>query len=519
MGASATFIAREISGETVWEIQLPDLETTACLAEIVARELKPGDLVTLVGDLGAGKTTLARAIIRTLAKTPDLEVPSPTFTILQHYETSRGQVIHADFYRLSDPSDLIELDWEDISETGISLVEWADKMTGGLNTTRMEIVLHLDAGTGARTAYVVGRGAFSQRVNMMAAVYNLLHNTQWEDAERVPVHGDASTRLYERLVRADGVTAILMISPPRPDGPPVRYGRSYSSIAKLAESVHAFVAVGRGLAALGLSAPRIYLKDLTTGLLVVEDLGNEPIIRDGEPIPTRYQEAVRVLTKIHRMDLPKTLPITSSSEYTLPVYDVDAMCAETELLLNWYIPYIRGYEVPGSSRAEFTHLWARALRPILEESVTWTLRDYHSPNLLWLEKREGLQRIGLIDFQDAVFGPPAYDLVSLLQDARVTVPAEMEIRLLAFYGHERHATDPDFDFRSFAETYAVMGAQRATKILGIFARLDKRDGKPQYLQHIPRLEAYLVRNLEHPALSGLKKWYINNMPHLFETLS
>ena len=130
---------------------------------------------------------------------------------------------------------------------------------------------------------------------------------------------------------------------------------------------------------------------------------------------------------------------------------------------------------------QFLAIWRELLAPILASPTTWTLRDYHSPNLHWLAQREGLARIGLIDFQDAVIGPPAYDLASLLQDARVDVPDDLEMRLAALYVRRRSAADPDFDAERFAAAYAAMGAQRATKILGIFARLDKRDGKPQYL--------------------------------------
>jgi hypothetical protein len=161
-------------------------------------------------------------------------------------------------------------------------------------------------------------------------------------------------------------------------------------------------------------------------------------------------------------------------------------------------------------------VWTELLEEPLAGPKTWTLRDYHSPNLIWLPGREGVARVGLLDFQDAVLGPPAYDVASLLQDARVTVPAELEIRLLGTYARERREADEAFDMESFAAAYAVMAAQRATKVLGIFARLDRRDGKPQYLRHLPRIEAYLSRNLAHPALSRLAGWYETYLPRLFE---
>ncbi len=142
------------------------------------------------------------------------------------------------------------------------------------------------------------------------------------------------------------------------------------------------------------------------------------------------------------------------------------------------------------------------------------MRDYHSPNLIWLPEREGLERVGVIDFQDAVMGHPAYDVASLLQDARVDCSADFELRLLGLYIRERRARDASFDLQSFARSYAVLAAQRATKILGIFARLDKRDGKPGYLAHLPRIEGYLARNLAHPALGDLRAWHETQLPSL-----
>jgi hypothetical protein len=136
------------------------------------------------------------------------------------------------------------------------------------------------------------------------------------------------------------------------------------------------------------------------------------------------------------------------------------------------------------------------------------LRDFHSPNLLWLRERQGIARVGLLDFQDALMGPAAYDLASLLQDARVDIPEALEIGLLGHYARHRREADPEFDVAGFVQIYSTLAAQRATKILGIFARLDRRDGKPQYLRHIPRIWGYLQRALVHPALAPLKDWYM-----------
>ncbi|MGH6677161.1 MAG: aminoglycoside phosphotransferase family protein, partial [Xanthobacteraceae bacterium] len=299
--------------------------------------------------------------------------------------------------------------------------------------------------------------------------------------------------------------------PPRPDGPPVRYGKSYGALARLAEDVKPYVAIDEGLRAQGLSAPKIFAADLDVGVAIVEDFGEEGIA-DGQTIVVeRYAEAVAVLAKLHQANLPDALPIEAAS-YRIPPYDIDALSIEIELLLDWYAPHVAKATLPSGAKANFTNLWRQVLRDIAAARATWTLRDYHSPNLLWLPKRDGLARVGIIDFQDCVLGHPAYDVVSLLQDARVDVPDGVELRLLGHYAQLRRAADPGFDVAGFARAYAVLGAQRATKILGIFARLDKRDHKPQYLAHLPRVEKYLAKDLAHPLLSALKDWYETHLP-------
>jgi N-acetylmuramate 1-kinase len=509
-------IDTDVSAPGGWTLSLPSPAATERLAHIIAEEVRPGDLVTLSGGLGAGKTTLARALVRLLAGDPDLEVPSPTFTLVQSYESPQGAIVHADFYRLGGSQELLELGWDETTDAAITLVEWPERAEDALKRDRLHVSLDLAPGRDpeARVATLYGFGGFGPRVRRMQAFQTVVERSGWADSTRIPIQGDASTRAYERLVKPSGETAILMISPPRPDGPPVRRGKPYSAIAKLAETVHAFVAVDRGLRAVGLSAPRIYGEELDVGLLLLEDLGSEPVVDADGPIPERYGEATRLLAKLHTSDLPHMLPVAEGRDHALPPYDMEALLIEVELLADWYVPHIIGHHLSGSARAEFANLWAETLAEIVAAPKTWTLRDYHSPNLIWLPDREDIQRVGLIDFQDAVLGHPAYDVASLLQDARVTVPPELELKLVSLYARERKAADPHLDVSAFARAYAVLGAQRATKILGIFARLDKRDGKPQYLKHLPRIENYLSRNLAHPGLSKLRVWYEAHLPRL-----
>jgi aminoglycoside/choline kinase family phosphotransferase len=197
----------------------------------------------------------------------------------------------------------------------------------------------------------------------------------------------------------------------------------------------------------------------------------------------------------------------------MPAYDIDAFLIEVELLLEWYLPR-QGIVVTDDARADFVGYWRDALQSVLDAPPTWVLRDFHSPNLLWLPGRKELARLGVLDFQDAVMGPPAYDLASLLQDARVDVPEAVEVALLGRYVRQRRTADADFDPGAFIRSYVTLAAQRASKILGIFARLDVRDGKPQYLRHIPRISSYLQRSLGHPSLEALNEWYTRQVPAL-----
>jgi aminoglycoside/choline kinase family phosphotransferase len=304
-----------------------------------------------------------------------------------------------------------------------------------------------------------------------------------------------------------------MNAPRRPDGPPVRDGKPYSAIAHLAEDIAPYVALATGLRELNLSAPEILHADLDHGLIVMEDLGDDRIVAGDPPAPieARYVAAIDFLAALHARELPDTLQVSPDFDYHLPRYDLQAFLIEAELLVDWYLLRTNA-AATRSAREAFVSLWDDALVPAMRAPRTWVLRDYHSPNLLWLEGRDDIARIGVLDFQDALIGPGAYDVASLLQDARVDVPEALEVTLLSRYVRARREADAEFDASAFGLVYATLAAQRATKILGIFARLDRRDGKPQYLRHMPRLWNYLRRSLAHPALASLKGWYAANVP-------
>src|ERR1700709_2521709 len=306
--------------------------------------------------------------------------------------------------------------------------------------------------------------------------------------------GDASTRSYARLARNDDLV-ILMNSPKRPDGPAIYDGKPYSAAVHLAEDVKPFVAIANGLRERGFSAPKIHHADLDLGLLITEDFGSAAFVEGDPPAPIaeRYQAATDMLAALHHLALPDTLPLAPQITYTIPAFDTDAMLVEIGLMPDWYLPD-RNSTPTAELRREFIALWRELLVKAEIAWKTWVIRDFHSPNLIWLDERPDTARVGIIDFQDAVLGPTAYDLVSLLQDARIYVLEPLE--------RGRGPAGP-FDPAGFAELYAVMSAQRNTRLLGTFARLNRRDGKPQYLRHQPRIWTYLNRSLAHPVLAPI----------------
>ena len=499
-----------------WSLELSDEAELAGLVETMAATLQAEDFVCLGGGLGAGKTTFARALVRALVGDPEAEVPSPTFTLLQTYDGPSFPITHADFYRIGGEDDLAEMGWDEAVEGALVLVEWPERIADRLPADRFEITFGLVPALGpdARTVAIAAHGTAAPRLRRARAIEGLLERAGFSGARRRFMTGDASTRAYERLTSPDGSRAVLMISPPRTDAIVVRFGKPYHHVARLAGDVGPFLAIDGALAARGISVPQVLAADPARGLAVLEDLGNDPVTREGAPVPERYEAAASLLAWLHDQPLPESVPGPGGLIHDIPPYDLDALLIEAELVLDWYAPEIAKITLPASARANFISICSRLFAEVLAGPKTWCLRDYHSPNLLWQADRQGLARVGMIDFQDTVIGHPAYDLASLLQDARVTVPDALELNLLGSYARHRRATNALFDMVSFAEAYAILGVQRNTKILGAFARLNKRDRKPHYLAHLPRIEAYLAKGLAHPALSEMRFWYQTYLPRI-----
>jgi N-acetylmuramate 1-kinase len=503
-----------MTAPTTFSVALVNETATAQLMADLALLIGPGDVITLSGDLGAGKTAAARAMIRYLAGDEALEVPSPTFTLVQGYELPPFPVLHADLYRVEDESELDEIGLSPLPEGTLVLVEWPERAPSALPEDRIDIALtHRPAlGSTARAADITGYGKATAQVARLRALREFLETSGFIEATRRRMNGDASTRSYARLIRDDGIV-ILMNFPRRPDGAAIYNGKSYSAAVHLAEDVRPFVAIDEGLRAQGVSAPAIHHSDLDHGFLITEDFGNEGVIEGDPPRPIaeRYEVATDMLAALHGRSLPDILPLPGHGDYAIPVFDTEALLIEIGLMPEWYLPD-RNAELTDEKRAEFFAMWRELLQKPLAAPKTWVLRDFHSPNLIWLGKRTGIERLGVIDFQDTVLGPQSYDVVSLLQDARIDVPESLELTLLSRYIKARRTENAGFDPAGFAELYAIMSAQRNTRLLGTFARLNRRDGKPHYLRHQPRIWTYLQRSLAHPALADLRDWYLANVP-------
>ncbi|MGD8326096.1 MAG: phosphotransferase [Sphingomonadales bacterium] len=321
-----------------------------------------------------------------------------------------------------------------------------------------------------------------------------LNQVGWGEARMEPLAGDASFRAYARVFLGEQ-SAMLM------DAPPPQ------------EDIRPFAALDLYLRDQGLQAPTIYGHDSEAGFLLLEDFGDTRFSTALEMNPgdedRLYEAATDVL--IHLAHIQPPLKVDGLHEpYYLRTYGPDILQKEADFLFEWAWPVLMG-AADQQLHKDYLALWAphfQFLEQRLALDPCLVLRDYHVDNLMVLHDHHGLEGVGLLDFQDALLGDKAYDLVSLLQDARRDVPEPLEARLLDHFIRKSGIEDIE-DFRT---AYAILGAHRSLRIVGIFIRLWKRDGKPRYLEHLPRLWRYISRNLEHPALADLKQWYDIHIP-------
>jgi aminoglycoside/choline kinase family phosphotransferase len=318
-----------------------------------------------------------------------------------------------------------------------------------------------------------------------SAMTAFLGRTGWGEAKPRLLAGDASFRKYYRVERGNERVVLMDAPPPM-------------------ENVRPFLTIARHLTRLGLSAPRILAEDVEQGLLLLEDLGDGTYARklaDGADEAGLYALAVDLLVELHRR-------FDTASASDVPRFDMARALREVNLLLDWYWPAIKGAPAAAELRQSYEAAWRAALPALWSAPDSIALFDFHIDNLMLLDGRQGVAACGLLDFQDAVIAPIAFDLVSLLEDVRRDVPT----RLVAAMRERYAAASPKLDRAAFDRSYSAIGAQRNTRIVGVFTRLLVRDGKPRYLQFMPRVWRLLEGDLEHPALTPVRQWFDTHLP-------
>ena len=496
----------------IFEYSSVSPQSTESFAHELSLWAKSGQCILLSGELGSGKSIFARAFIRALAGGgEDFDIPSPSFSLIQTYENTRVPVAHIDLYRLQSSAEVEELGIGELLDNHVLLVEWPEKLPSGISSDCVYITI---SGTGQHRALTVdSHGNWDSLLARNSMINSFIARTRLRGGTRSFLEGDASSRRYESITNITS-TALLMDMPKRSDGPIVKDNRTYSAIAHLAEGIGAVVGINDYLFKLRLSVPEIYDLDLDNGLALIEPLGVQvygKMMARGEDMRIPMMAAVDVIADMATRDWPAVVAVRGNAAHRIANYDLQAMMIEVDLLPSWYWPHIENSKLPDDIHAQFSSLWKSLIAKLDTSHPVWSLRDYHSPNLLWMPERQGVRRVGLIDTQDCVMGHPAYDLVSMLQDARVDIDFKFADELFDYYCSLKSAAK-NFNRVDFTRDFAILGAQRATKILGIFARLFKRDGKPAYLKHIPRVLRYLARNLAHPALRDLKDWHDQHLP-------
>ncbi len=315
-------------------------------------------------------------------------------------------------------------------------------------------------------------------MNREHEIADFLQSTKWAQAKRTHVAGDASNRRYFRLHGTDGETVILMDAPP-----------------SSGEDIRPFVKIAQYLQNVGLSAPTVQSKDDDAGLILMEDFGDDQFydIVEAEPdleVPL-YRLATDVLIELHSHTPPG---LTVCDQYWL----IDAIAP----VFEWYAPTSESSDI-----RELTQLLTPHAKRVAEAGTVMILRDFHAQNLMRLKDRPGLRSVGLLDFQDAMLGHPAYDLVSILQDARRDLSEDTESRIKGYFCDKTGCA-----YQKFEHDYAFLGLQRNLRILGIFARLSRRDGKPQYIDFVPRVWRYIERNLRHPEFDEIDRYLRSVLP-------
>ncbi len=444
-------------------VYLPDISAVEALAEAIAPALRNGDILALRGELGAGKTTFARALLRSLGVKG--EVPSPTFTLVQSYETPSGlRVNHFDLYRLKTPEELEEIGWHDLLSDGVAVVEWPERAGDWLPAARLDFEFAMAAGSGRNLMADAAAFPFSGKASR--------------------INPDFSSRKFLRLAEEGGRSSVLMH-----DGDAPSFSR--------------FLAIGSMLREAGLSAPEIYKAVPDRGWILMEDFGDRNC---GKLLDARangsdsvYPRAAALLARLHDALPPETAAISG-----LTVYDAAKFADQAGLFMDHYFPRAKGREATAGEREDFRAGWIETLKPLDALPRSLLLRDFMPDNLMDLPEREGYRSLGIIDFQDAGAGPIAYDIASLCECVRRETAADKLAEAVDAYLAARNS---GVDSKTLLSACRAFSAQRHARILGIIGKLSADERHRSKLEWLPRINARLALLAQDEALAAVRRWF------------
>ena len=476
--------------------------------EKLAKELVPllneGGVMTLNGQIGAGKTTLAKLIIQELTQTPLEDIVSPTFNLYHTYNRDNLEIAHYDFYRIESEIELLEIDLNESLTDKICIIEWADKFRDLLPKDRIEIFIKCKKNE--RVYRINPLGKFREVVSNRAKIENYLGGLDINFTELQRLPGDASKRNYYRVMSPDN-TMILMDATQE---------SNIKSKTGLSNGIDDFIKIQKYLDSIDVRVPKLIVRNGIDNILLEEDLGGYSYadMLTKENYQKLYNPAIKTLIHISNINHPKNISTDSNPHY-LKEFDLDVYLNEAEIFIDYYWPFIHGKQCNADKKQEFTNVMGEVYSNLTDDK-TLMLRDFHSPNLLFLENENGFRKCAVIDFQDALFGHPLYDLVSLTNDARISIDEHQEKYLIDLYKKDFPFNNFQFDSLSFIEQYHILGVQRSIKILGIFARLAILETNQNYLVHMPRVICYIKRIMQSGSIQTLACWLNQNFKETFD---
>jgi len=468
----------------------------------IAPIFEKGDLLALNGEIGSGKTTLTKHLINYLTATRIDEINSPTFNLCQTYSNEDLIISHYDFYRLDYLQEIEELDINDSIKNNFTIIEWANKFSSILPKDHIEI--QIDNKSDKREYKILFHGEYAKKIAGHKNRLSFLSNSNLNIKKITNMRGDASKRKYYRV--NDGTENFVLMD------------ALEDSINKTTTSktITDFIIFRQYLEDIGLRVPKIYEFDIQKQLILEEDLGLTTY--DELYSKLSFQDLINpaiesLLILVHSNY--KNINDLDGKAFEPQNFDEKVFINESKIFIDYYWPYVKNSICPEEEKYEFLSI-IENIYSDLSTDKTLVLRDYHSPNLHYLQNEKGHKKCALIDFQDALLGHPLYDLVSLAQDARFTISEDQERYIVDTFEDKFLFNDFQLSKSSFNEQYKILAIQRSLKILGIFARLSLLEGKNNYIIHMPRVLDYIRRSMDCSLLNNLTHWLKINFKDIFD---